>query len=118
MTGLRKYFRNQVIENVVFLRISPPQISPLFLLHKLYNSYNLFSANRAFPLHVVLFVSKNFSLNVYALLALRFAIKYPSSDLIYHESRPPERYNIHKKQKNISIAIKSFIGLWKRRKIF
>ena len=118
MTGLRKYFRNQVIENVVFLRISPPQISPLFLLHKLYNSYNLFSANRAFPLHVVLFVSKNFNLNIYALLVLRFAIKHPSSDLIYHESRPPDRYNIYKKQKNISTAIKSFIGLWKRRRIF
>ena len=32
------------------------------------NSYNIFSANRAFPLHAVLFISKNFNLNVHALL--------------------------------------------------
>ena len=28
MTGLKKYFHNQVFENVVFLHISPPQINP------------------------------------------------------------------------------------------
>ena len=69
VTGLRKYFRNQVIENVVSLLISPPQISPLFSLHKLYNSYNLFSSKRAFSLHAVLFVPRNFNSNVHALLA-------------------------------------------------
>ena len=54
---VKKYLRNQVFENVVFLHIRSPQISPLFSLYKIYNSYNLFSANRAFPLHVVLLIS-------------------------------------------------------------
>ena len=48
---------------------------PLFSLHKLYNSYNLFSVNRALPLHVVLFVSKNVKLYVHALLAATFCHK-------------------------------------------
>ena len=34
------------------------------------NSYNIFSANRAFPLHAVLFISKNFNLNVHALFVV------------------------------------------------
>ena len=38
----------------ISLHTSPPQISPLFSLYKLYNSCNLFSANRAFPLHVTM----------------------------------------------------------------
>ena len=73
MAGLKKYFRNQVFENVVFLYISAPHISPLFSLYKLYNLHNLFSANREFSLHVVLFISKSFNLNVHALLVVPFA---------------------------------------------
>ena len=53
-------------------RIIPPHISPLFSFYKLYNSYNLFSANRAFPLPVVLRISKNFNLNCNALLVTLF----------------------------------------------
>ena len=53
-------------------RIIPPHISPLFSFYKLYNSYNLFSANRAFPLSVVLLISKNFNLNCHALLVILF----------------------------------------------
>ena len=64
----------------------------------LYNLYNLFSANRSFPLHVVILISKNFNLNVHALLVvLHLAIKYT---------------------RNRSTAIKSFIGLWKWQKFF
>ena len=52
-------------------RISPHQSSTdklLIFITKLHNSYNLFSAHITFPLHVVLFVSKKFNLNVQALL--------------------------------------------------
>ena len=120
MTGLKKYFRNQVFENVVFLHVSPPQISSLFSF-----SYNLFSANRAFPLHVVLFISKNFNLNVHALVVVPFAtaaaVCHKTSiirfNIIIKVSFPTDTIYI-KKQRNRSIAIKLFIGLWKRRKIF
>ena len=40
---------------------------------KLYKLYTLFSANTAFPLHVVLLISKNFNLNIHALLVVPFA---------------------------------------------
>ena len=56
----------------IFPRIIPPNISPFFSFYKLYNSYNLFSANRAFPLSVVLLISKNFNLNCHALLVILF----------------------------------------------
>ena len=109
VNGLKKYFCNQAFENVVFLHISFPQISPLLSLYKL---YNLLFGNRAFPLLVL----KNFNFNVHArhlLQPLQFAIKYRLSDLISSLAFPTDGIYI-KKQRNISTAIKSFIvGLWK-----
>ena len=49
------------------------QISSLCSLDKLYNSNNLFSANRVIPLHIQLLISKNFNLNVHPLLVVLLA---------------------------------------------
>ena len=104
-------------------RISPHKSStnkPLFSF-----SYNFFSANRAFPLHVVLFISKNFNFNVHALVVVPFAtvaaVCHKTSiirfNIIMKVGFPTDAIYI-KKQRNRSIAIKLFIGLWKRRKFF
>ena len=109
-----------------FAKLSLPQISPLFSLHKFYNSYTLFSANIAFPWHVVLLISKTLTwmfmhfLWYHSRQPLHFAIKYSSSDLISswrHNIFPRDTIYI-KKQRNRSTAIKSFTGLWKSRNFF
>ena len=109
-------------------RISPHNSSTdksLFSSYKLYNSCNLFSANKTFLLHVVLFISKSFNLNVYALLVVPFptaaAVCHKISiiwfNIIMKVSFPTDTIYI-KKHRNSTIAIKSFIGLWKRQKFF
>ena len=97
VNGLKKYFCNQAFENVVFLHISFPQISPLLSLYKL---YNLLSANRAFPLLVL----KNFNFNVHARLVVPFA----TAAVVGHKKsiiwfniiiRLPDRWHIYQKTK-------------------
>ena len=81
---------------------------------------NLFSADRAFPLHVVLLISKNFNWNVQALLVVpfgtAFAVCHKISvvwlNIIMKVGFSADTVHI-KRQRNRSTAINSFIGLWK-----
>ena len=121
MTGLKKYFRNQIFENVVLLRISPSQISPYFhyiscIIHIIY-----FLQTE----HLVLFVAKNFEFEC----SCTSCGTIRQSRCVCHKISII-RFNIImkvrfltdtifiKNQRNRSIAIKSFIGLWKRRQFF
>ena len=125
--------RGAYFKNIVFLPLITTRA--LFREERLYNYFwlegdakkreygNLFSANRAFPLHVILVISENFNWNVHALLVVpfttAFAICHKTSvvwlDIIMKVGFSADTVHI-KKQSNRSAAIKSFSGLWKWRK--
>ena len=81
MTGLKKYFGNQIFENVVFFHIISPQISPFF--H--YISYMIhipyFLQIEHFRCMWYFSSKKNFNFNVYALPVVPFA----TAAAVYHK---------------------------------
>ena len=121
MTGLKIYFCNQVFEDAVFLYMIPPQISPYYFhFHVIY-----FLHTKHFHCNWYFLSQKSFNLNVHALVVVPFAtaalvcrkISIIRFNIIMKVGFPRDTIYI-KRQRNGSIAIKLFIGLWKRQTFF
>ena len=69
MTGLKKYFCNQVFEDALFLYMIPPQISTYYFhFHVIY-----FLHTKHFHCNWYFLSQKSFNLNVHALVVVPFA---------------------------------------------